>query len=134
MTAGHPVTQLAQFPWPLILGGLLGLVLSLAAVRWGARRTASQGVVVHLAASLAGASAGAFAGLVWMWVYPMARSFACLYACREGMQFLSNEQFRQITLMADLAWVLPLIALVSGAVALWASRRDRRRPGGDQPA
>ena len=43
MTAGHPVTQLAQFPWPLILGGLLGLVLSLAAVRWGARRTASAG-------------------------------------------------------------------------------------------
>lgn len=63
--------------------------------------------------------------LVWLWGVPMSNPVACLYSCDDAVQFLSNEQFRQIMLMSDLAWILPAIALASAAVAV-AVRLSRR--------
>ena len=119
------MTPMVQFPWPLILGGGVGLALTVG-VFFRGLRTRTLGPIAPLACALAGASAGAFVGLVWMWVAPMSRSVACLYSCAE-VQFLSNEQFRQITLMTGLAWILPATALLSGLVALWSRRSGPRR-------
>lgn len=121
-----PVTPLVQFPWPLILGGGIGLALAVGVSLRSARGKGLPGALPALALAAAGASAGAFVALVWLWVVPMSNPFACLYSCDEAVQFLSNEQFQQIMLMSDLAWTLPAIALVSAAVAV-AVRLSRRR-------
>ncbi len=120
-----PVTPVIQFPWPLLLGGCVGLALAVGVSVRGLRRR-PPGAIALVACAVAGASAGAFAGLVWLWGAPMSRSIACLYSCAE-VQFLSNEQFRQIALMTDLAWILPAITLIFGAVAVWSRRRGPRR-------
>lgn len=121
-----PVTSLVQFPWPLMLGGGVGLALAVGVSFRGERREGLSGVLAHLALAALGASAGAFVALVWLWGGPMSNPVACLYTCNDVVQFLSNEQFRQIVLMIDLAWVLPVSAFVSGAVAVWLLRRGTR--------
>ena len=91
-------------------------------------RSERRGRLLAVSASaVAGASTGAFAGLVWLWVGPMSKPVSCLYSCNEVAQFLSNEQFRQIVLMTDLAWVLPVTALLFAAVAVWSWRRGPGR-------
>lgn len=119
-------TPLVQFPWPLVLGAVVGLVLVVAVSFRGLVGRGPLGVVALVAAALTGMSAGAFLAMVWLWVVPMSRPVGCLYSC-DSLQFLSNEQFRQIMLMIDLAWVLPVSALISGAVAVWSWRRGSRR-------
>lgn len=121
-----PVTPLVQFPWPLILGGGVGLALAVGISLRGVRREGLSSVLASLAFALAGASAGSFVALVWLWAAPMSKPIDCLYSCAEGVQFLSNAQYRQITLMADLAWVLPLTALLSGMLAVWLWARGPR--------
>lgn len=118
------VTPLVQFPWPLVLGGSVGLAIAVGVVsRY--RQRARLWVVALSAAALAGAAAGAFVALAWLWTAPMSRPFHCLYVCEE-LQFLSTEQFRQLVLMSDLAWILTTIVLISGAVAAWAWRPGSR--------
>jgi len=122
-----PVTPLAQFPWPLFLGAGVGLALAVGVSLRGLRGEGPGRLLSVSASAVAGASTGAFAGLVWLWVGPMSNPVSCLYSCNEVAQFLSNEQFRQIVLMTDLAWVLPVTALLSAAVAVWSWRRGPRR-------
>lgn len=120
MTAAAP---LIQFPWPLVLGGVVGLAIAVGVV--GRLRRRARLVVVMLpAAALVGAAAGAFVALAWLWTVPMARPLHCLYMCEE-LQFLSTEQFRQLTLMSNLAWILTTVVLISGLVATWAWRPAR---------
>lgn len=119
-------SPLAQFPWSLLIGGAAGLALAVCVCLLGLRPRGISGVVALSASALAGAATGSFAALVWLWVFPMARPVGCLYSCAE-VQFLSTEQFRQIILMGDLAWALPVAALVSVLVAAWAWRRAPRR-------
>ena len=131
-------TPLAQYPWPLFLGGVVGLVLALGLAVRGRRGAGPAHVISVTASVVAGASLGAFAGLLWLWGGPMSNPVSCLYSCNEVVQFLSNEQFRQIVLMADLAWVLPVMSLAAGAVAVWSWRRgtgpvSRRRASGGSP-
>lgn len=126
------VTPLVQFPWPLVLGGGIGLALAVGASLRSPRAKGLRGVLSPLALAAAGASAGAFVALVWLWVVPMSNPVACLYSCDEAVQFLSNEQFRQIMLMIDLAWVLPVTALVS-AVFAGALRLSRRGGSAKSP-
>lgn len=118
-------TPLVQFPWPLVVGGAAGFALALVFCRLGRRGGRPVDVVGVLAAAVAGAAAGAFVGLLGLWGAGMSNPIACLYSCDEGLQFLSNEQFRQIMLMTDLAWILPAVALVSAAVAV-TTRLSRR--------
>ncbi|MGX1595863.1 hypothetical protein ACWIDS_02165 [Dietzia maris] len=122
-----PMTFLAQFPWPLFLGAGVGLALAVGVSLRGLRSERRGRILAVSASAVAGASTGAFAGLVWLWVGPMSTPVACLYACNEVVQFLSNEQFRQIVLMTDLAWVLPVTVLLSAAVAVWSCRCGPRR-------
>lgn len=122
-----PMTPLAQFPWPLVLGGGVGLALAVGVCLRGLRSEGLSRILSLLASAVAGASSGALAGLVWLWVGPMSNSVSCLYSCNEVVQFLSNEQFRQIVLMVDLAWVLPVTALLAVAVAVWSWWRGTRR-------
>ncbi len=121
------MTFLAQFPWPLFLGAGVGLALAVGVSLRGLRSERRRRILAVSASAVAGASTGAFAGLVWLWVGPMSTPVACLYACNEVVRFLSNEQFRQIVLMTDLAWVLPVTVLLSAAVAVWSCRCGPRR-------
>lgn len=129
-------TPLVQFPWPLILGGLVGLalVLALSVGAWlrGVRARGLLDAIAIVATTLAAVSAGAFLAMVWLWVVPMSRPVSCLYSC-ESVQFLSYEQLRQIILMTDLARILPVSVLIFGAVAVVSLKRGRRdvRPGPD---
>jgi hypothetical protein len=118
-------TPLVQFPWPLVFAGVVGFALALVASRSGRRGGGPVAVVGALAAAVAGAAAGAFIGLLGLWGAGMSNPIACLYSCDEGLQFLSNEQFRQMMLMTDLAWILPAVAVVSAAVAV-TTRLSRR--------
>lgn len=120
MTTAAP---LVQFPWPLVLGAVVGLLLVVAVSFRGLVGRGPLGVVALVAAALTGMSAGAFLAMVWLWVVPMSRPVGCLYSC-DSLQFLSNEQLRQIILMTDLAWILPLASLFFGAIAAWLWKRD----------
>ena len=117
------MTPLVQFPWPLFLGAGVGLALAVGVSLRGLR-DGGPGLILPVSAS---AVAGAFAGLVWLRAGPMSNPVSCLYACDEVVRFLSNEQFRQIVLMTDLAWVLLVTALPFAAVAVWSWRRGPRR-------
>lgn len=118
MTTASPV---AQFPWPLVIGAVVGLVLAGIIGFRGCRHKGTPGRVAFVATALTGASAGAFLGVVWLWTVPMDRSVACLYSCTQ-LQFLSTEQFRQILVMTDLAWILPLASVFFGGIAAWTRR------------
>ncbi|WP_407334552.1 hypothetical protein [Dietzia kunjamensis] len=122
-----PITPLVQFPWPLFLGAGVGLALAVGVSLRGLRSERRRRILAVSASAVAGASTGAFAGLVWLWGGPMSKPVSCLYSCNEVAQFLTNEQFRQIVLMTDLAWVLPVTALLFAAVAVWSWRRGPRR-------
>lgn len=111
-------TPLVQFPWPLVLGGIVGFALALVVSRPGRRGGGPVDVVGALATAVAGAAAGSFVGLLGLWGAGMSHPIACLYSCDEGLQFLSNEQLRQMMLMTDLAWILPAVALVAAAVVV----------------
>lgn len=112
-----------QFPWPLLVGAVAGLALAVGAGLLSSRRTgAPVSAVTFVATALAGASAGAFLAMAWFWTVPMSRPVACLYSCVE-LQFLSNEQFRQLMIMRNLAWILPVATLVFGALAARSGRR-----------
>ena len=129
MTIGTP---LVQFPWPLVFGGVVGFALALVASRLGRPGGGPVDVVGTLAAAVAGVAAGAFVGLLGLWGAGMSNPIACLYSCEEGLQFLSNEQFRQFKLMTDLAWILPAVALVSAAIAV-TTRLSRRAASAESP-
>lgn len=116
-----PATPLLQFPWPLVFGAAVGLVFAVGIGFWSLRSRGAPGIVALVATALTGASAGAFLTLLWLWMVPMSRPAACLYSCAE-MQFLSNEQFRQMMIMIDLAWILPVAALFFAAIAAWARK------------
>lgn len=120
-------TPIVQFPWPLVVGGVVGFALALVVSRLGRRGGGPIDVVGALAAAVAGAAAGSFVGLLVLWGAGMSNPIACLYSCDEGLQFLSNEQFRQMMVMTDLAWLLPAVALVAAAIA--AGVRLSRRAG-----
>lgn len=117
------VSPLVQFPWPLVLGAVAGLVLVVAACSRRFVGSGPLGVIALVAGALTGMSGGAFLAMVWLWVIPMSRPVGCLYSC-DSLQFLSNEQLRQIILMTDLAWILPLTSLFFGAIAAWSWRKD----------
>lgn len=125
-------TPLVQFPWPLVFAGVVGIALALVVARPGRRRGGPVAVVGTLAAGVAGAAAGAFVGLLGLWGAGTSNPIACLYSCDEGLQFLSNEQFRQMMLMTDLAWILPVVALASAAVAV-TTRLSRREGSAESP-
>lgn len=116
-----PATPLVQFPWPLVFGAAVGLVFAVGIGFWSFRSRGAPGIVALVATALTGASAGAFLTLLWLWMVPMSRPAACLYSCAE-MQFLSNEQFRQMMIMIDLAWILSVAALFFAAIAAWARK------------
>lgn len=120
MTTAAP---LAQFPWPLVVGALVGLVLAVAVSVRGLVGRGPLKVVALVAAALTGMSVGAFLALVWLWVGPMSRPVGGLFSF-DSQQFLSTEQLRQIVVMTDLAWILPLASLFFGAIAAWLWRRD----------
>lgn len=122
MTAPSP---LAQYPWSLVIGAVIGMVIVLGLGVRGLRRTGALGWVALAASALTGASAGALVAMGWLWTGPMDRPVACLYSCAE-MQFLSNEQFRQIMIITDLAWILPVATLFFGAMAVWTAAMARR--------
>lgn len=125
MTSATPPVQLH---WTLIIGAGAGQVLAVCVRRVVSRRTSRSGqsVVPTISMAITGASAGAFGALVWLWAGPMSRPVACLYSCADGVRYLTNEQFRQIVVMADLAWILPIITLLSTGVAVWSWRRAIR--------
>lgn len=125
-------TPIVQFPWPLVVGGVVGFALALVVSRLGRRGGGPIDVVGALAAAVAGAAAGSFVGLLVLWGAGMSNPIACLYSCDEGLQFLSNEQFRQMMVMTDLAWLLPAVALVAAAIAVGV-RLSRRAGSAGSP-
>ena len=116
--------------WPVFVGGGIGVVagvlLALTALGSGASRrgdaTVSWTQLGRVAIVIATASVGALVGSWGRWLAD-GRPFSELYVPpADGTQFLSNEQFTVVMTIGRLAWLLPVIAVLAAALAVWAGR------------